>query len=193
MSAGEQMSGAGPGLPIDAKLIRRHRVLFLVEGAVLLVLGAGAILIPSLASLAATLFFGWLLILGGAVGLVSTLAGRHAPGFGWALFSALVAIVAGGALIFWPLGGMLSLTLVLAVFLAIDGTASIFYALAHRRHGSQRWSWVLVNGVLDLILAAVIVWWLPVSAVWVLGLILGIDLVFAGTALIAMALGARGA
>ena len=99
--------------------------------------------------------------------------------------------IRGGALIFWPLGGMLSLTLVLAVFLAIDGTASIFYALAHRRHGSQRWSWVLVNGVLDLILAAVIVWWLPVSAVWVLGLILGIDLVFAGTALIAMALGAR--
>lgn len=180
-----------PGLPGNPKTVREHWVLFVIEGVVLMVLGGAAIVVPPIASLAATIFFGWLLIVGGIVGLVSTFAGRHAPGVLWSLFSAVVAIIAGAMLLWWPIGGMLSLTLVLAAFLAIDGTISIFYALEHRRHGSQRWNWVVVNGVLDLLLAALILWWLPASAAWVLGLVLGIDLVFAGTSLIAMALAAR--
>ncbi len=192
MTRDDPSPAEAPGLPFKPKSVREHRGLFLFEGIVLLILGAGAILVPTLASLAATIFFGWLLIIGGGVGLVSTLAGRHAPGFGWAVVSAVAAIVAGAALVWWPIGGMFSLTLVLAAFLAVDGVVSIFYALEHRRHASQRWIWLLVNGGLDLIMAALILWWLPVSAVWVLGLILGIDLIFAGTSLIALALGARG-
>ncbi len=180
-----------PGFPGRPKSVREHWVLFLIEGIVLVVLGAAAIVLPSIATLAATFLFGWLLIVGGIVGLTTTIMSRHAPGFIWSLLSAAVAIIAGAALILWPVGGMLSLTLVLAAFLAIDGVVSIFYGLEHRRHGSQRWTWVLVNGVLDLLLAALIVWLLPNSAAWVLGLILGIDLVFAGTSLIAMALAAR--
>lgn len=180
-----------PGLPGDRRTIHKHWVLFLIEGIVLVVLGAAAIIVPSIASLAATIFFGWLLLIGGGVGLISTLLGRHAPGFGWALFSAVAAIVAGAALVWQPIAGMVSLTLVLAGFLTIDGLISIFYALEHRRHASQRWGWVLINGLLDLLLAALIIWWLPGSAAWVLGLILGIDLVFGGTSLVAMSLAAR--
>lgn len=191
MTERPHLSDALPGLPGNLKSIREHWVLFLIEGIVLLILGAAAIVVPQIATLAATFFFGWLLVVGGGVGLVTTFMGRHAPGFVWSLFSALVAIVAGAALIWWPVGGMVSLTLVLAAFLTVDGFVSIFYALDHRRHNSQRWIWPLVNGVLDLLLAALIVWWLPGSAVWVLGLFLGIDLIFAGTSLIAMALAAR--
>lgn len=191
MTGTDHAPGELPGLPLNPKAVHDHWVLFLIEGILLLILGAGAILIPNIASLAATIFFGWLLIIGGFVGFVSTVMGRHAPGFVWALLSALIAILAGAYLIVWPIGGMLSLTLVLAAFLTIDGILSIVYALEHRRHGSQRWSWVLVNGVLDLVLAALIVWWLPGSAAWVLGLVLGIDLVFAGTSLVAMAMAAR--
>lgn len=180
-----------PGLGIARKTVRDHWVLFLIEGAVLILLGAGAIVLPTLAGLAATIFFGWLLLIGGGVGLISTIMGRHAPGFGWSLVSALAAIVAGAMLIGWPVGGLLSLTLVLAAFLAIDGVVSIFYALEHRAHASQRWGWVLVNGVLDLLLAGLILWWLPGAAAWILGLILGIDLIFGGTSLVAMAMSAR--
>lgn len=186
-SSGEPL----PGLTIARKTVREHWVLFLIEGIVLLFLGAGAIILPTFAGLAATIFFGWLLLIGGGVGLVSTVMGRHAPGFIWALLSALAAIVAGAVLIGWPISGMLSLTLVLAAFLAIDGVVSIFYALEHRAHASQRWGWVLVNGVLDLLLAGLILWWLPGAAAWILGLILGIDLIFGGTSLIAMAMSAR--
>ena len=191
MSDAPDDRNAMPGLPGNAKSIREHWILFLIEGAVLVVLGAAAILLPGIATLAATIFFGWLLVIGGGVGLVTTLMGRRAPGFVWSLLSAVIAIAAGIILIGWPMSGMLSLTLVLAAFLAIDGFVSIFYALEHRRHASQRWIWVLVNGVLDLFLAGLILLWLPHSAVWVLGLLLGIDLVFGGTSLIAMALAAR--
>lgn len=191
MSASDRDAGELPGLPLDPKSVRDHWVLFVIEGVLLLALGACAILIPTLASLAATIFFGWLLIVGGLVGFVSTMMGRRAPGFVWALISALLAVIAGGLLVFWPVGGVLSLTLVLAAFLMIDGALSIAYALEHRRHGSRRWTWLLVNGLLDLLLAALIVWWLPGSAAWVLGLLLGIDLIFAGTSLIAMALASR--
>lgn len=191
MSDAGHMPDTLPGFPGTPKSVHDHWVLFLIEGIVLVVLGAAAIILPSIATLAATFFFGWLLVVGGIVGLITTIVGRHAPGFVWSLFSALVAIIAGAALILWPAGGMLSLTLVLTAFLTIDGFISILYALEHRRHASQRWTWVLVNGVLDLVLAALIVWLLPNSAAWVLGFILGIDLVFGGMSLIAMALAAR--
>jgi uncharacterized membrane protein HdeD (DUF308 family) len=180
-----------PGFPGSPKSVRDHWMLFAVEGTLLILLGAAAILVPPVASLTATIFFGWLLVIGGILGVVSTAAGRHAPGFGWALFSGILAIIAGGALIGWPISGMHSLTLVLAAFLALDGFVSILYALEHRRHGSQRWAWLVVNGLLDLALAALILVWLPASAAWVLGLILGIDLIFAGLSLVAMALAAR--
>lgn len=191
MNEAEDKPDVLPGLPGNPKTIRAHWGLFLIEGVVLTILGAAAIVVPQIATLAATLFLGWLLVIGGGVGFITTLVGRHAPGFIWALFSAFVALIAGAVLIWWPAGGMLSLTLVLTAFLTIDGFLSILYALEHRRHGSQRWIWILINGVLDLLLAALIINWLPHSAAWVLGLLLGIDLIFAGIGLIAMALAAR--
>jgi len=168
-----------------------HWKLFLIEGIVLLILGTAAIVVPPLASVVVSIFLGWLFIVGGIVGLVATIAGRGAPGFWWSLVSAIIAIVAGALLIGWPVGGALSLTLVLTAFLIADGILTIFFAIEHRRQLSQRWGWLLFNGIIDLLLAAVIVWAFPGSALWILGLIVGIDLIFGGWSLIAMAFAAR--
>ncbi|HUJ04167.1 MAG TPA: HdeD family acid-resistance protein [Rhizomicrobium sp.] len=168
-----------------------HWKLFLIEGVVLLILGTAAIVVPPLASVVVSIFLGWLFIVGGIVGLVATIAGRGAPGFWWSLVSAIIAIVAGALLIGWPVGGALSLTLVLTAFLIADGILTIFFAIEHRRQLSQRWGWLLFNGIIDLLLAAVIVWAFPGSALWILGLIVGIDLIFGGWSLIAMAFAAR--
>ena len=73
----------------------------------------------------------------------------------------------------------------------LDGILTIALALSHRRELSGRWEWMLVNGVVDLFLAGVIIAGLPGSAVWVLGLIVGIDLLFGGISLVGMALDAR--
>jgi uncharacterized membrane protein HdeD (DUF308 family) len=180
-----------PGLPATAKTVHDHWLWFLLEGCVLTVLGAAAIVLPTVAGLATTILFGWLLMLGGIVGLVSSWRAHNAPGRSLALLSSLLAVVAGGILVGFPIAGMMSLTLVLAAFLTIDGVVSILYALDHRRHASQRWGFLLVNGLLDIGLAVLILWWLPDSAAWILGLVLGIDLVFAGVSLVAMALAAR--
>jgi uncharacterized membrane protein HdeD (DUF308 family) len=173
------------------KSLHEHWRLLLVEGIILVVLGMAAILVPPIAGLAATIFLGWLFLIGGIVGLVATLRARHAPGFGWALLSAVVALLAGGVLLWNPLQGLLTLTYVLIAYFIVDGVLMIAFAIAHRRELSGRWEWLLLNGVIDLVLAALILTGLPGSFAWALGLLLGIDLVFGGTSLIAMALAAR--
>lgn len=183
---------AVPGLTGERKaLLHEHWRLFLIEGIILVVLGTAAILVPALASLVVAIFLGWVFLVGGFVGLVATLAGRRAPGFWWALVSAVLTIIAGGFLAFWPVGGTISLTLVLTAFLIADGILMILFGLDHRRALSQQWGYFLANGILDLVLAGIIVWALPESAFWALGLIVGIDLIFGGYSLVAMAITAR--
>jgi uncharacterized membrane protein HdeD (DUF308 family) len=171
--------------------VRRHWVLFLSEGIVLVILGVLALLAPVIASVAATVFFGWLLLLSGIVGLVTTFRARHAPGFWWSLLSAVIGIVAGVLLLGWPLLGTLSLTAVLIAFLLAEGAVSILYALEHRNALSGRWGWMLTSGIIDVVLGVVLLLGLPGTAMWALGLLLGINLIFGGWALIFMALHAR--
>jgi len=174
-----------------ATSLHAHWPLFLIEGIVLLVLGSAAIVVPPVATIAVEILIGWLVLASGIIGLVMTLRARGAPGFGWSLVSAIVGIVAGIVLLAWPLSGALSLTVILSVFLAMEGIASIMYALEHRRELSPRWSFMLVSGIVDLILAGMIFAGLPATAAWAIGLLVGINLIFGGVALIAMALRAR--
>jgi uncharacterized membrane protein HdeD (DUF308 family) len=174
-----------------ATSLHAHWVFFLIEGIILLALGIAAIIVPEVATVAAAIFIGWLVLASGIVGLVMTFRARGAPGFGWSLASAIIGIVAGVVLLAWPLSGALSLTLILTVFLVFEGIASIMYALDHRRQLTPRWGFMLASGVVDLILAAMIFVGLPATAAWAIGLLVGINLVFGAIALIAMALQAR--
>ena len=176
-----------------AQSVRDHWVMFMVEGVILVVLGLLAIALPPIASLAVAILVGWLILLSGIVGLAMTFIMRRAPGFWWSLASALLAIAAGVALLGWPEGGVLSLTLVLIVFFVLEGIASIMFAIDHRYQLSGRWGWMLASGIVDLILAGLIFVGLPGTAAWAIGLLVGINMLFGGTALIAMALHARNA
>jgi uncharacterized membrane protein HdeD (DUF308 family) len=171
--------------------IHQHWVLFLIEGIVLVVLGIAAILVPPLATITFTILIGWLFLISGGVGLVTTLWMRRAPGFWWSLLSAFIGIAAGILLLIWPISGALSLTLLLSAFFIVEGVASIMYAIEHRNQLTGRWGWMLTSGIVDLILAGIIVAGLPGTAAWALGLLVGINLVFGGVALIGMALAAR--
>jgi uncharacterized membrane protein HdeD (DUF308 family) len=174
-----------------ATTLHEHWVLYLIEGIALLVLGVLAILIPPLATLAFTLLLGWVFLLSGAIGLFTTFWMRRAPGFWWSLVSAVLGIVVGVMMLASPPQGALSLTLVLIAFFVIEGIASIMFALDHKRELSGRWGWMLASGIVDLLLAAMILAGLPSTAAWAIGLLVGINMVFGGTALIAMALHAR--
>jgi uncharacterized membrane protein HdeD (DUF308 family) len=174
-----------------AGAVRRHWGLFLSEGIALVVLGALAVAAPAIASVAAAALFGWILLVSGLAGLITTLRGRRVPGFAWSLVSALIGIAAGALLLGWPLQGTVSLTTILIAFLLIEGVVTIMYALEHRTALSGRWSWMLASGVLDVVLGALLLAGLPGTALWALGLIVGINLLFGGWALILMALHAR--
>jgi uncharacterized membrane protein HdeD (DUF308 family) len=175
-----------------ASTIHAHWGLFLFEGITLVILGMAAIIVPAIATLAFTLIIGWLFLISGGTGLVTTFWMRNAPGFWWALLSAVVAIVAGIVLIRWPISGSVSLTLVLIAFFAVEGIATLMYAFEHKAQLSGRWGWMLMSGIVDLVLAGMIFAQLPSSALWALGLLVGINMVFGGTAMIGMALAARG-
>jgi len=176
-----------------ATALHEHWVLFLVEGVVLVVLGATAIVIPPLATLAVTIILGWLFLVSGVMGLVTTFGMRQAPGFWWSLLSAALGVAVGMLLLAQPISGAFSLTIVLVAFFIIEGAASIMFALDHRRELSGNWGWMLVSGIVDLVLATFVFTGLPSTAAWAIGLMVGINMVFGGSALIAMALHARNA
>jgi uncharacterized membrane protein HdeD (DUF308 family) len=174
-----------------ANAIHEHWVLFLIEGIVLVILGIAALVVPVVATLAFTLLIGWLFLISGIVGLITTFWMRGVPGFWWALLSGLLGVAAGIVLLRWPISGTVSLTLVLIAFFFVEGIATIMYAIEHRAQLSSRWGWMLVSGIVDLILAGIIFAGLPGTATWALGLLVGINLLFGGAAMIAMALAAR--
>jgi len=174
-----------------ANSLHAHWRFFLAEGIILSILGILAIVVPPIATIAVEVLIGWLILLSGIVGLISTFRMRSAPGFWWSLLSAVIGIAAGAVLLAWPLSGALSLTLILTVFLVLEGVVSILYALEHKRELSGRWGMMLFSGVVDLCLAGIIFAGLPGTAAWAIGLLVGINLVFGGSALIAMALHAR--
>jgi len=171
--------------------IHAHWGLFLFEGILLILLGAAAIILPVVATLAFTLVIGWLFLISGGVGLVTTFWMRNAPGFWWSLLSAVIALAAGIILLRWPISGTVSLTLVLIAFFLVEGIATLMYAFEHRAQLSGRWGWMLMSGIVDLILAGIIFAGLPGSATWALGLLVGINMLFGGVAMIGMALAAR--
>lgn len=176
-----------------ANSLHEHWRLYLVEGILLLVLGAAAIALPPIATLAFTIVLGWLFLLSGVMGLITTFWMRQAPGFWWSLISAVLGVAVGALLLTRPISGALSLTIVLVVFFVIEGVASIMFALDHKRELSGQWGWMLVSGIVDLVLATLVFGGLPSTAAWAIGLLVGINMVFGGAALIAMALHAKNA
>ncbi len=173
--------------------VREHWKAFLFEGILLAVLGLAAMIVPPLASLAVTIFLGWMFLVTGVAGLAMTYWARNMPGFWWSLISAALAVLAGGILLARPMQGVLTLTIVVGAYFLAEGVATIMYALEHRRELSGRWSWLLVAGLMDILIAIFIIAGLPGSAEWAIGLLVGINLLFGGATLIGMALAARNA
>jgi uncharacterized membrane protein HdeD (DUF308 family) len=128
------------------------------------------------------------LLVSGIVGFLTTFLLKEGPGFAWSLLSALLAIAVGVLLLAYPVFGAVSLTVLLLIFFIVEGGSSLMYARAHKREMSEsRWGWMVASGVVDLALAAYIVFNLPVIASWALGLMVGVNMVFGGVAMIALA------
>ena len=173
-----------------ALTIHAHWKLFLAQGIVMMVLGFLAVVEPNIATLAVTLFVGWLFLIAGVFRAASAWHSRQMPGFGWSILTALLSVALGVILILRPLAGVLTLTMVLVAFFIVEGIASILGAIEHRQH-LRSWGWVLFSGIVDLFLAYLIWAGWPSSADWAIGLLVGINMLFLGLSLVMTALAAR--
>ena len=176
-----------------ANAVRTHSTLFIAEGIILVLLGALAIFLPLFATITVTIILGWIFLASGIIGLITTFRARQAPGFWWSLVSALIAIAVGLILLAQPIAGALSLTLLMIVFFVVEGAATIMYAFEHRRELTGRWDFMLVSGIIDFVIAGIILAGFPGTAAWALGLLVGIDMIFGGVAVVAIAVHARSA
>src|SRR5215470_18010439 len=134
--------------------IRRHWVLFLIQGVIMIVLGVLAIGEPMVASIAVTLFAGWLFLFSGIVGLAGVFTARRVPGYWWGLLTALLGIAIGLYLILRPLRGLFTLTLAIAIYFGAHGITQIIAAIEQR--GMLRsWGWVVFSGIINILLAVI--------------------------------------
>jgi uncharacterized membrane protein HdeD (DUF308 family) len=174
----------------EREVIHDHWLMFLIQGVILAALGLLAIGAPFLATVVVVKLAGWLFLIGGVVGLASLFTGRGVPGSFWSFLSAIVSILAGVYILYRPLSGMLSLTLVLAAFFFAQGITQIFASLSHRRV-LKSWGWVLLSGIVDLILGGIIMSGWPETSAWVLGILVGVNLFMFGVALVMTAFASR--
>jgi uncharacterized membrane protein HdeD (DUF308 family) len=176
-------------LPLSAiEELHRRWGLFLALGIVLIVLGVVGISASGLVTLASVVFFGWLLVIGGAGVAIHAFWAKRWSGFFLQLLSGLLYLIVGWMLAARPGLGALTLTLVFAISLVVQGAFRVGTAVSTRMDG---WGSLLVSGIVTLILGLMIWNEWPLSGLWVIGLFVGIDLVFYGWWLVSLALSAR--
>lgn len=179
-------------LTMDAETLRKYRIWFLIYGVLLVVLGAISVAMPGMATLATELLVGSLLLVSGIVGIIAAFTtGRSLPGFWWNLVIAVLYALAGIALLWHPVAGALTLTLILAAYLIAGGLIKAVLSVNVRRDLPKAWGWMLFSGLVDIALAMLILSGWPGSALWVIGLLVGINLIFTGVALIVASIHSR--
>lgn len=165
---------------------RENWWLYLLLGIVMVIIGMAAIGAPFVSALAVTSFLGLVLVVGGILHAVHAFGMHGAGSVILGLVVALLYIVAGLMLLSYPLQGLVALTLFLAIFFFAEGIFKIVASTQLR--AVPNWGWYLFSGIVSLILG-ILIWsgW-PSSAIWAIGLLLGIDLIVTGFAMIAFAI-----
>jgi uncharacterized membrane protein HdeD (DUF308 family) len=166
--------------------LQSHWRMFLAEGIFFIFLGFCAIMVPQFFSEATVIFLGWILLFGGIVHVGRTFMFVDMPGFGWWLFMGGLQVIIGYLFITKPVVGALTLVMLITVFFALEGLAKISLALIMRPLAN--WGFILFSGFTALFFSLII--WITWSetAHWLLGLFLGINMVFLGWSLVKISL-----
>jgi uncharacterized membrane protein HdeD (DUF308 family) len=161
---------------------------FLALGIVLIVLGTIALGSALVMTIASVFFFGWLMIIAGVMEAVHAFWRKRWAGFFLDLLTGILYVVVGWMMVTNPKESALLLTLIIAMFLLFEGVFRIVVALSARY---PHWGWVLLNGVISLVLGLMIWRQWPYSGLWVIGLFVGIEMLFNGWSLVMLSLASR--
>jgi len=162
---------------------------FLVFGLGLIVLGIAAVVRSVTATIASMLFFGWLLVVACGIEVAQAVLVGHWAGFFQHLVAAILFGVTGFLIVARPLLGAEVATMLMAVFFLVSGLFQVFGSAWVALPG---WGWQVADGLITFVLGLLVLAQWPASGLWVIGLFVGIDLIFYGGAWIALALGLRG-
>ena len=158
-------------------------------GILLLVAGLLAIALPPIAGIAASVFFGWLLLFAGVAHLVYAWSERGAGAVLWQVLIGVVYVIAALYMLVLPVAGLVTLTLVLAYYIVVSGIFElVVFTRLRRLRGS---AWYLVDGLVSLLLAGLIFFHWPLSSLWFVGTLVGISLLLSGIARITLPLSLR--
>jgi uncharacterized membrane protein HdeD (DUF308 family) len=163
---------------------------FLVLGIGLFVLGIAAVIRSVTATIASMLFFGWLLVVACGIEVAQAILVGHWAGFFQHLVAAILFGVTGFLMVARPLVGAEVATMLMAVFFLVSG---LFQVIGSVWVALPGWGWQVADGLITFVLGLLVLAQWPASGLWVIGLFVGIDLIFYGGAWIALALGLRGA
>lgn len=160
----------------------------LALGVLSIILGVIALFDSILATIASMIVFGWVLLMAGIVEGVHAFRHRKSGHLFLHSLNAALSVVVGLMLLRRPLAGAVVLTLLLAAYFTVAGIFRIVSALSLR---TPHWGWALTNGIITLLLGMSVWAQWPVSGLWIIGLFIGIDLIFTGWAEVMLASGVR--
>jgi len=168
--------------------LRKRWASFLGLGILLVILGLIAVGASTLVTLATILFFGWLMVIGGVLQAIHAVISRQWGGFVLDLFTGILYFVVGLLIVTHPAGTATTLTLLIAMFLMFSGIFRLAVAAMVRFHHAF---WLLLHGILNLVLGILIWQQWPSSGLWIIGLFIGIEMIFHGWTLIMLGLMAK--
>ncbi|WP_404785132.1 HdeD family acid-resistance protein [Altericista sp. CCNU0014] len=174
---------------LDSKQSNKKIDVSILTSALLIVLGVLGIMLPAFSSLVAETWLALILISTGAAKFVYALQGRQESGFVLKILLSILYFSTGIGLLFYPLPGLLTLTLLLGSFFLTEGTFELF--LAFRLRPKSNWTWVLVNGIITLFLGGLVWFQWPSNAPWLLGTLLGVSILFSGISRLMLSLNGR--
>src|SRR6476620_374998 len=169
--------------------VKRHSFWYLLQSGLMILGGILALVFPVISSVAIVVFLGWLLIFSGALQAFSLIDVRHVPHSWLQLVSVVLSVLVGILFLRNPGAGLLTLTLLLIVFFMVEGISKVIFSLTIRPF--PNWGWVFGSGIVGILLAFYFWANTPVAAIWVLGVLLGIELICEGAALGRLAWQAR--
>jgi membrane protein HdeD len=154
-----------------------------------IIAGCIAIASPIIASLAAVAIFGAVLILTAVIQLIHAFKLRAWPRSAWYGLGGVLYAIAGLMVALNPIGGAIALAVLIAVLFIADGVLRIMFAMAARPIAG--WGWLIAAGIGSIVVGAFLLIGWPADALWIVGLLLGINLIFTGVMYAALALAAR--
>jgi len=158
-------------------------------GVALIVLGVLAIIFPLATTIAAKVFIGWIFIISGAFQIWQSFSIRGWGGFLWNLLIGAMYLVVGCWLAFDPFAGIIGLTVLLAITFIAQGVMEA--AMAAKLRPNDGWGWMMFSGLIGVLAGVLIISGLPSTAVWAVGLMVGINMISSGFAFFSLGSAAK--